>query len=176
MKNFEENFAEKIVKISRERLSKNLPAKIATAESCTGGNVANFLTNVAGASEIFVGGIVAYSAQIKASKLGVPAEVFEKFGVVSEECARKMAAGAREFFGADFAVSTTGVAGPGASGGVPAGTVCVAVSSGAGMISETFFFENEPRERVKFLASNAALSLLFSELENSNCKQRAKIL
>lgn len=103
-------------------------ATVATAESLTGGGVAALLTSVPGSSETFVGGVVAYATELKVSLLGVPAEVVERHGVASAECARAMAEGARRITGATYAVSTTGVAGPGPQGGVPAGTVYVGVS------------------------------------------------
>jgi nicotinamide-nucleotide amidase len=90
---------------------------LATAESCTGGLVAARLTSVAGSSDVFVGGVVAYSNGVKANELGVPADVLERRGAVSAEAAAAMAAGARARLGADVAVSVTGVAGPG--GGTP---------------------------------------------------------
>jgi len=91
--------------------------KVATAESCTGGLVAARLTSVPGSSEVFVGGVVAYSDEVKAQELGVPTEVLEQHGAVSAETAAAMAAGARARLGVEVAVSVTGVAGPG--GGTP---------------------------------------------------------
>jgi nicotinamide-nucleotide amidase len=90
---------------------------LATAESCTGGLVAARLTSVAGSSDVFLGGVVAYSNGLKLSELAVPAEVLETYGAVSAETAAAMAAGARARLGADVAVAVTGVAGPG--GGTP---------------------------------------------------------
>jgi nicotinamide-nucleotide amidase len=90
---------------------------IATAESCTGGLVSARLTNVAGSSEVFRGGVVAYDDEVKVEALGVPREVLERHGAVSPETAEAMARGAREELGVDVAVSVTGVAGPG--GGSP---------------------------------------------------------
>lgn len=135
-------------------------ATLACAESCTGGAVASALTDVPGASAVFRGGVVAYSVAVKRSALGVPAETLARFGVVSRECAEAMARGAARTLGADFAVATTGVAGPGPQDGVPAGTVCIAVAAPDATFSETVFFPGETRERVKSLASRAALGLL----------------
>jgi nicotinamide-nucleotide amidase len=87
--------------------------RLATAESCTGGMVAERLTSVPGASDVFVGGVVAYADAVKERELGVPRELLERHGAVSEEVARAMARGARERLGADVAVAVTGVAGPG---------------------------------------------------------------
>jgi nicotinamide-nucleotide amidase len=89
----------------------------ATAESCTGGMVAERVTGIAGASDVFVGAIVAYSNDVKRAELGVPAEVLDRHGAVSPEAAEAMAHGARERLAADVAVAVTGVAGPG--GGTP---------------------------------------------------------
>ncbi len=103
-------------------------ATIATAESLTGGRLAALLTAVPGSSETYVGGVVSYATSLKTDLLGVPPELIARHGVVSAECARAMATGARRVTGATYAVSTTGVAGPGPQDGVPAGTVYVAVA------------------------------------------------
>jgi nicotinamide-nucleotide amidase len=90
---------------------------LATAESCTGGMVAERLTSVAGSSDVFLGGVVAYANEVKAAQLGVPADVLDAHGAVSAEVAAAMAEGARARLGAGVAVAVTGVAGPG--GGTP---------------------------------------------------------
>jgi nicotinamide-nucleotide amidase len=103
-------------------------ATLGTAESLTGGRLAALLTAVPGSSETYVGGVVSYATSVKTEVLGVPPEVVETYGVVSAECARAMASGARRVLAATYAVSTTGVAGPGPQDGVAAGTVYVAVA------------------------------------------------
>ena len=103
----ERSVAEIVLDLCRER-----GATLVTAESCTGGLVAARLTAVPGASDVFRGGVVAYSNELKANELGVPHEVLEAHGAVSAEAAEAMARGARERLGADVAVSVTGIAGP----------------------------------------------------------------
>jgi nicotinamide-nucleotide amidase len=107
-------------------------ATLATAESCTGGLVAERLTRVPGSSDYFLGGAVAYSNEMKTRLLGVPEALLAAHGAVSEPVARAMAAGARAAFGADFAVAVTGVAGPGGgSDEKPVGTVHLALAGPA---------------------------------------------
>lgn len=104
--------------------------KLATAESCTGGSLAQQLTAMAGASEYYVGGVVSYCNEVKECALGVRHETLEAHTAVSEETVREMAAGARQRLGADYAVATTGVAGPGGgTAETPVGTVWIAVAS-----------------------------------------------
>ncbi|NYE38711.1 PncC family amidohydrolase [Nocardioides cavernae] len=101
---------------------------VATAESLTGGMLASALTDVAGASRSFVGGVVSYATRIKVEVLGVPPDVVEAHGVVSRECAEAMAAGVRDRLGATWGLATTGVAGPDEQDGRPVGTVWVAAA------------------------------------------------
>jgi nicotinamide-nucleotide amidase len=98
-----------------------------SAESLTGGALADLLSSTPGASESFRGGVVAYATEVKRSLLGVTAEL-----VVSQECAEQMAIGVRRLLGADWAVSTTGVAGPTEQDGQPVGTVFLAVAGSGG--------------------------------------------
>ncbi len=104
---------------------------MATAESCTGGGIAARMTSVPGSSDYFRGGIVAYQADVKEGLLGVRPETIERCGVVSRETAVEMARGARRVLGADCALSTTGIAGPGgAEPGKPVGTIWTCFSIG----------------------------------------------
>lgn len=106
---------------------------LATAESCTGGLIGEMLTDVSGASEYYLGGIVAYANEVKQAILDVPAELLEQFGAVSEQVAAAMAEGCRARLGADWAVSTTGIAGPtGGSDEKPVGLVHVALAGPEG--------------------------------------------
>ena len=118
----EPSLAERVITVCREH-----GLTVATAESLTGGLVAAALTDVPGASDVVHGGIVAYVTQAKEQLLGVPAAVLTEHGAVSEPTARLMAAGAATVLAADWAVSTTGVAGPDSSEGHPPGTVHIAV-------------------------------------------------
>ena len=116
--------AERLVGLLKE---KGLTA--ATAESCTGGMIAEAITSIPGASGVFHCGIVAYSNEIKERVLGVKAETIARFSAVSDETAAEMAAGARKVSGADIGVSVTGNAGPEPSEGKPVGEVWIAVDA-----------------------------------------------
>lgn len=100
---------------------------LAVAESLTGGGLGSALTAVPGASDVFKGGVIAYQVSIKESLLKVPESLIAEYGVVSEEVAIAMADGVRDLLGATWGIATTGVAGPGPSDGVGAGTVWIAV-------------------------------------------------
>lgn len=109
-------------------LMENKKLTLATAESCTGGALAESLTRVPGASTVFLGGLVAYSNQMKTELLHVPETLIETYGAVSQETARAMWEGALSLIPADYAVVTTGIAGPGGgSQDKPVGTVWIAV-------------------------------------------------
>jgi nicotinamide-nucleotide amidase len=107
---------------------------VSIAESLTGGGLGHALTQVPGASAVFIGGIIAYTADVKVNFLGVPRAIIDEFSVVSEEVAIAMANGAREKIGTTWAISTTGVAGPGDYMGIREGTVWIAI---AGPINQT---------------------------------------
>lgn len=104
-------------------------ATLSTAESITGGGLAAAITEVAGSSKVFLGGVIAYADEIKISELKVDVKILKKFTPVSEEVAKEMAIGARKKFNTDYAIATTGVAGPGKAYGQKAGTVWIAIAS-----------------------------------------------
>jgi nicotinamide-nucleotide amidase len=106
---------------------------VATAESLTGGAVADLVSGTAGASATYVGGVVSYATAVKQRLLGVSPATVERHGVVSARCAAEMATGVRALLGADLAVSTTGVAGPDAQEGKPVGLVYVGVAGPTGV-------------------------------------------
>lgn len=131
MENLDE-LASRVIEIFREK-----GLSLALAESCTGGMIAETITNVAGASDIFYGSAVTYVNSAKEHILGVAHETLEKHGAVSSECAEEMACGARRVYGADVAMSVTGIAGPGGgSEAKPVGTVWFGLATKDG--AETF--------------------------------------
>lgn len=133
---------------------------VGLAESCTGGFVSHRLTNVPGASQVLRGSIVCYHNDIKQATLGVSPETLRQHGAVSEPCALQMADGARRLLGVDFALSLTGIAGPGGgSAEKPVGTVFIGLASAAGTqaIKNLNAFD---RETFKFVTSQQALNLL----------------
>jgi nicotinamide-nucleotide amidase len=138
---------------------------LATAESCTGGMVAQRLTSVPGSSQVFLGGVVAYADEVKSSELGVSSEVLERHGAVSAETAAAMAAGASERLSADVAVSVTGIAGPGGgSEEKPVGLVYLHASGPDGERSVDFVFPGD-RESIRRRAAVTALHLVRRLLE-----------
>jgi len=133
---------------------------LATAESCTGGMIGVRLTDVPGSSEVYLGGVIAYSDDVKRRELDVPDEVLQQHGAVSAETAAAMAQGARVRFAADIAVSVTGIAGPG--GGThekPLGLVYIAVESSRGMAARSGVLPGD-REAIRVRATALALHLL----------------
>ena len=125
-------------------------ATLATAESCTGGALAQQLTAMAGASEYYLGGVVAYSNETKERALGVKHETLLAHGAVSEETVRQMAEGVRERLHADYAVATTGIAGP--TGGTPekpVGTVWIAVASPQGTTAKLLKFGDRRAQTIE---------------------------
>ena len=142
-------------------------ATLAVAESCTGGFLAHRLTNVAGASEVFLAGFVTYSNAAKTAMLGVASALIEEHGAVSEPVARAMAKGALEKAAAQFALATTGIAGPGGgSPEKPVGTAYIALAGGGETVVKHLFFPTD-RETFKQLATQTALNLLRQRLRDT---------
>ena len=152
----DETLAAALVRLLSERKQ-----NLAIAESCTGGFLANEITNIPGASKVFVAGYVTYSNEEKIRTLNVSRESIEKFGAVSEQVATEMAQGIRERTGARHGIATTGIAGPdGGSAEKPVGTVFVALSSeNQPTRYEKFFFPSD-RETFKQLVAQRAFDLL----------------
>ncbi len=139
-------------------------ATLAVAESCTGGMLAERLTSVPGSSEYFLGGFLVYTDAMKTALLGVSADLLAAHTAVSAEAAEAMAAGARERTGADWALSVTGVAGPGGgSEQTPVGTVCLGLAGSEAVLSLKARLLGD-RGRVRALAAQTALDLLRKKL------------
>lgn len=140
---------------------------LATAESCTGGLVADRITNIAGSSEYFQGGIVAYSYDAKASLLNVSWDTLQAHGAVSKDVVIEMARGARAALGTDIAVSISGIAGPG--GGLldkPVGTTWIGLSTPEGDWARKFIWEGD-RIQNKAFSAEAALQFIVDYLEGN---------
>jgi nicotinamide-nucleotide amidase len=137
-----------------------------TAESCTGGNIAQMITSVAGSSNYFKGSVVSYANSIKTRLLGVDDMLIGKEGAVSEAVVRAMAEGARKLMETDYSLATSGIAGP--DGGTvekPVGTVWIAAASVSGTVSEKHNFGGDRLTNIKRF-SNAALNLLRKQIIN----------
>jgi nicotinamide-nucleotide amidase len=149
------------------RLLRGKGKKLATAESCTGGLIANRLTNVPGSSEVFTHGWVTYANEAKIDQLHVPADMLITHGAVSEEVARAMADGALQESGADYAISVTGIAGP--SGGTedkPVGTAWLGLAAQGKQTQTQKVFHPRNRKDFKQAVSQSALNLLRLALRN----------
>jgi len=141
-------------------LLKEKKCTVALAESCTGGLIAKRITDIPGSSEVFGTGIVAYSNETKMKVLGVEREIIEKYGAVSEECARQMAEGVYKLSGASFGVGVTGVAGPGQSENKPAGLVYIALHNGKETKVRKMNMPYSMREFVRIITANYALEMI----------------
>ena len=158
----DEDLAEVVGDLLKER-----GKTVAAAESMTAGTLAARLSWPPGASAYFTGGAVCYTAEAKHEVLGVSDETLEGPGVVSEECAREMASGARRVFGADIGLAITGAAGPEPHGGKPPGTVCIAIAGEEGAESRTFRAPGD-REQVRRWAEQGVLDLARRYLESGS--------
>jgi PncC family amidohydrolase len=139
--------------------------RLALAESCTGGLIGSRITDVPGSSEYFMGGIVAYSYQAKASLLGVSWDTLNTFGAVSRETVLEMARGARNALNADIAASVSGIAGPGGETlDKPVGTTWVGLVAKDGEWAHEFHFHGG-REEIKSSAADSAMQMLLDYLQ-----------
>lgn len=144
---------------------------VGTAESCTGGAIAFCLTKTPGSSAYFNGGVVAYSNKLKTALLGVPVEMLEQVGAVSEEVAACMAEGARERLMCDIAVATTGIAGPGGGSKTkPVGLVYIAAAVEGHTLVRRFVFRGE-RQAVREQAAQEALALVLEIVQSRKTAQ-----
>lgn len=149
---------------------------LAVAESLTGGLVAAELTSVPGASRSFRGSVTAYATALKGEILGVDGALLAERGAVDPEVARQMAAGVRGALGADWGISTTGVAGPEPQDGQPVGTVYVAVAGPCGVEKISALRLNGSRADIRRESVRSALDLLLSELrENARAQDTEQI-
>lgn len=142
------------------RMLKKSGCALSVAESCTGGLLCNTITNVAGSSSYFKGGVVAYSNDLKKKILKVRGNTLKKFGAVSGETAIAMARGCKKNLGCDIGLSVTGIAGPaGGSKAKPVGTVFIAIADKKSEECRSFLFKGK-RQAIKLAASNNALKML----------------
>lgn len=146
---------------------RELKLTLATAESCTGGNIAHTITAVPGSSEYFKGSVVAYANDVKQNLLGVDPATLDRYGAVSEQVAAQMAEGAARAVGTDCAIATSGIAGPGgAVAGKPVGTVCIAVKTPESTTTVTRHFPGT-RDRVIDRATTEGLIMLLLALRQN---------
>ena len=141
------------------RLLKASGRTLSVAESCTGGMISHLITSVPGASAYYLGSVTSYAVSVKERVLGVPAETVERYGVVSGEVAAAMAEGVRRVTGSDYAVATTGLAGPDGDEFNPVGTVWIGVAGPGGTKSVRRLFKNDRKRNIERFSA-AALDLL----------------
>ena len=155
---------EDTIEVVLGRILKDKKLTVATAESCTGGKIAQLLTSVSGASAYFKGSVVSYATDAKINVLGISKDVIAQHSVVSKEVASAMALSVQKIMQADYAIATTGNAGP-AKGDADAevGTVCIALATPNGVIVEEFNF-GQPREKVIDRAVIKSLEMLQKEI------------
>ncbi|MEE1225707.1 MAG: competence/damage-inducible protein A [Bacteroidales bacterium] len=147
---------------------KTLNKTLSIAESCTGGYISHLITSNAGSSQYYKGGVTAYANQTKENVLGVEKTTLLKFGAVSKEVAEQMSQGVMRELNSDYAIATTGIAGPGGGGEEkPVGTVWISVASNKNKVAEKYFF---PTTRDNFIerASNQALLMLINLINEEN--------
>ena len=152
------------IEVAIGKLLKAKKQTLAVAESCTGGAISKMLTAIPGASAYFLGAVIAYQASIKISELNVEESLIERFSVVSTQVAEAMAIGIQKKYKSDYAIATTGNAGPTTDlTDTTVGTVFIAIATPTRIFSEEYFF-GKPREKVIERTSNKALELLRKEI------------
>ena len=155
------------IEVVLARLLTQKQVSLSTAESCTGGKIAQLISAISGASAYFKGGVVAYSNQIKIDVLKVNPETIQKFSVVSKEVAHEMAINCRSIFNTDYAIATTGNAGPTkGNSAAEIGTVFIAIATPNEVLVEEFNF-GQPREKVIDRAVNKAFEWLYKEISKN---------
>jgi len=149
------------------KLLKEKKQTLSTAESCTGGRIANLITSIPGSSEYYKGSVIAYDNLVKEDLLKVPADIIGKYGAVCEEAVKKMAEGVRRLLKTDYSVATSGIAGPdGGTEEKPVGTIWIAVSSEKGTVTEKHLFVQDRITNINRF-SYAALNLLRKQIISS---------
>ena len=148
------------------RILKDNGLTLSCAESCTGGEIAHLITSVAGSSSYFLGSVTSYAVSVKEKVLGVPAEVIERCGVVSSEVAAAMAEGVRALTGSDYAVSTTGLAGPSGDAFNPVGTVWIGAAGPRGTKTVKYVYKNDRKRNIERFAASALNFLRLLLLED----------
>ena len=157
----QDSMAAQVLALCREK-----KLTLSAAESITGGLIAKCVTDVPGASQVFLGGVVSYTNGVKSHVLGVPGSLLEACGAVSEPVARAMAMGVRVLTGSDLSVAVTGLAGPdGDDRGNPVGTVFAALSAPEGVFVRRLALGGD-RERIRTLTAHHAFDLLHQYLTN----------
>ncbi|MBP6126757.1 CinA family nicotinamide mononucleotide deamidase-related protein [Flavobacterium sp.] len=155
------------IEVVLARLLTQKQVSLSTAESCTGGKIAQLISAISGASAYFKGGVVAYSNQIKIDVLKVNPETIQKFSVVSKEVAQEMAINCRSIFNTDYAIATTGNAGPTkGNSAAEIGTVFIAIATPNEVLVEEFNF-GQPREKVIDRAVNKTFEWLYKEISKN---------
>ena len=148
------------------RLLKASGKTLSAAESCTGGMISHLITSVPGASAYYLGSVTSYAVSVKEKVLGVPAETVGKYGVVSSEVAAAMAEGVRRVTGSDYAVSTTGLAGPDGDEFNPVGTVWIGVAGPNGTKTTKRLYKNDRKRNIERFAAAALDALRLMLLED----------
>lgn len=137
------------------RICKEHGLTLSCAESCTGGEIAHLITSVAGSSAYFLGSVTSYAVSVKEQVLGVPADVIANCGVVSSEVAAAMARGVRRLTGSDYAVATTGLAGPSGDEFNPVGTVWIGAAGPRGTKTVKFVYKNDRKRNIERFSASA---------------------